>query len=397
MDAATKIFLVDDDPTMAVVVESILGDRYEVSAFENAEHCLERLPAGLPAVFLLDVQMPGMDGYELCRRIKAAPEAAHVPVIFLSANDSVEAVLAGYDAGAEDYLVKPFGKVPLDRKIENLLRIHADRQALRRRAEDSEQLANVVMASLNEYAALIRFLRALNECRDYQGVVEAVLAVLDSYQLEGAVQVRMRSLERTFGRAGENWPMELAVINHVRTLGRIFEFRSRSVYNFDRVSILVTSMPLADPDRCGRIRDDLAIVAESADAKLAAIQETADKLRLRSEISELLRDLGDHVDRYGRSYQHARYQSSEHTVRLLDELLVATAHLGMSGEQEDAILDLVKRRSEQLADLYDFAGETSTDLADLRTRLEALISTTADAVMRGACGEPASAGSLVPA
>jgi CheY-like chemotaxis protein len=391
----TKVFLVDDDPTMALVVEATLGKGYALEAFESADRCLERVAQEVPAAFLLDVQMPGMDGYELCRRLKAAPETKNVPVIFLSSRDTVDDVLAGYDAGAEDYILKPFASVGLQRKIDNLLRIEADRHALRQQAKDSEELATVVMASLNDYAALIRFLRALNECHDYQGVVEATLSLLESYRLEGAVQIRMRDVERTFSRAGENWPMEIAVINHVRTQGRIFEFRSRSVYNFDHISILVTSMPLDDPDRCGRIRDDLAIVAESADAKLVAIQATEDKLRLRSEIIGLLQDLTGHVDRYGRCYDDARYKSSEHTLRLLDELLSATAHLGMSTEQEDAILSLVRLRSEQLTDLYDFASETSADLSNLRRKMESLISTTADVVRNGLAGNDPAPGFAV--
>lgn len=378
MSANTKVFLVDDDPTTALVVESVLGGGFTLEAFDCAADCLARLATDTPAAFLLDVQMPEMDGYELCRRIKALPQTRNVPVIFLSARDTLEDVLAGYDAGAEDYVVKPFENLALHRKIENLLRIHADRQALHQQARDSEELATVVMASLNEYAALIRFLRSLNECQDAESVVEAMLSVLDAYKLEGAVQIRMRGGERTFSRAGENWPMEIAVINHVRNLGRIFEFKTRSVYNFEHVSILVTNMPLADADRCGRIRDDMAIVAESADAKLMAIQANADKLHLRSEVIELLLELGNQVERYGRSYEDARYRSSEHTLRLLDELLAATAHLGMSTEQEDAILALVKLRSEQLTEFYDFASETGADLSRLRTRLEGVISATAD-------------------
>jgi DNA-binding response OmpR family regulator len=380
MNSTTKVFVVDDDPTTGLLLESILGDAYSLESFERPEQCLERLQHGVPDVFLLDVQMPGMDGYELCRRIKALPQSRDVPVIFLSVRDAIDDVLAGYDAGAEDYVVKPFEHVALHRKIENLLRIDEDRRSLQLQVQASEELAHVVMASLNEYAALIRFLRSLNECDDHRGVVEATLSLLDAYRLEGPVQVRMRHVERTFSRAGENWPMEIAVINHVRALGRIFEFKTRSVYNFDHITILVTNMPLDDPDRCGRIRDDMAIAAESADAKLVALQATADKLQLRAEIIDLLQKLGHHVDDYGRRYDDARYKSALHTTRLLDDLLATLANLSMSSQQEETILELVRTRSEKLIDLYDFARATSADLSALRARLEAVISTTADAV-----------------
>ena len=379
MSLDNKVFAVDDDPTTGLLVATLFGNSYAVETFDAAEACLARLAQQMPDIFLLDVEMPGMDGYELCRRIKASPAGKDVPVIFLSCHDAIDDILAGYDAGAEDYVVKPFEHIGLQRKIENILRIDADRRALRMQAQASDELTSLVMANLDEYAALIRFLRALNECAGHQDVIEATLGLLDAYKLEGSVQIRMRNLEKTFSRAGENWPMEIAVINHVRTLGRIFEFKSRSVYNFDRITILVTNMPLHDPDRCGRIRDDMAIAAESADAKLAAIQSSEDKLRLRTELVDLLRDLGHNVAHYGRCYDEARYQGSLHTTRLLDDLLTATANLGMSDEQEQAIVELVKTRSEGLVDLYDFAAESGAKLSQLRARLEALLGATGDA------------------
>lgn len=375
-----KVVVVDDDPTTALLVKSLLGDDYAVETFDAAATCLDRLSEGAPDIFLLDVEMPGMNGYELCRRIKTSPAGKDVPVIFLSVHDTIDDILAGYDAGAEDYVVKPFEHTGLQRKIENILRIDGDRRALRMQAQTSDELASLVMANLDEYAVLIRFLRSLNECAGYQDVIEAMLGLLDAYKLEGSVQIRMRNLEKTFSHAGENWPMEIAVINHVRSLGRIFEFKRCSVYNFDHITVLVTNMPLDDPDRCGRIRDNIAIAAESAEAKLVAVQAGEDKARLRTEIVELLRELGNNVDRYGHRYDEARYQSSLHAVRLCDDLAAALANLGMSDTQEDAVLELVRTRSEKLVDLYDFAGTTGADLAAIKSRLEALITATGDTV-----------------
>lgn len=128
-------------------------------------------------------------------------------------------------------------------------------------------------------------------------------------------------------------------------------------------------MPVADPELCGRIRDNVAIIAESADAKLLALQSFADKARLRDDIEALLHALGEAVDAYNRRYDEARYKGSTHTAQFLDELLAAFAHLGMTSQQEDEILAMAKERSNQLVDLYDFAGETQATLASLSTRL----------------------------
>lgn len=376
MDADYRIFVVDDDPTSRQLMAAMLGDKYAVEVFEAAEPCLEAVTERMPDLLLLDVGLPGIDGYELCRQIKSLPEGNGATVVFVSALDDLNHILAGYDAGAEDYIVKPFDVVNLSHKIENLRRIEQDRRALMGQAEASDELASLVMANLDEYAVLIKFLRTLNECADYNGIVDALHSVLGAYHLEGSIQVRMRNLEKTFSKEGENWPLEIAVINHVRSLERIFEFKTRAAFNFEHITILIANMPIQDAELCGRIRDNIAIVAESADAKLMALQSFADKARMRGDIQDLLADLGEAVLSFTQRYDEARYKGSMHTTRFLDDLLAAFAHLGMTSQQEEEILAMARERSLQLVDLYDFASETQATLADLSTRLSAILDAT---------------------
>ena len=377
-----KVFVVDDDATTGIMVESMLDQLAAVEHFNSAAECLERLNSGFPDIFLLDVEMPDIDGYELCRRIKATPEGLAVPVMFLSSHDRLEDVLAGYDAGAEDYVLKPFEHIGLQRKVDNLMRIVRDKVEAQAQAKAVEEVVDVFSDSLNDNAILIKYLRSLNECSEFQDVVELTLSVLDSYHVEGAIQVRMRQVERTFSHAGEDRPMEIAVMNHVRDMDHIFEFNTRAVFNFGHISILITNMPLSDPGLCGRIRDNLAIVAESADAKLSAIQSGADKQHLRTEIADLLDGLSKTVDSYGHRYDEARAQASLHTGGLIDRLLVALAHVGMRADEEDGIVGLVRTDSEKLIDLFDFAEATGTSLKELRSRLGGLLESTAEPAAR---------------
>jgi CheY-like chemotaxis protein len=312
-----KIFVVDDEETTRLILESMLGKSYSVESFDSSESCLDRLTAQLPNLFLLDVGLPGMNGYELCRKIKSAPETKNLPVVFISGHDALEDSLAGYDAGGEDYVAKPVEVVVLKRKIENLRHLEQDRVALSGQVKASEELATTVLNNLNDYASVIQFLRTLNECNDYRAVIDAVLQILGVFHLDGAAQIRMRNLEKTVSRSGEDWPLEIAVINHVRSLERIFEFHQRAAYNFDHITILINDMPLDDPDLCGRIRDSLAIVAESADAKIQALQSFADNSTMRNEIHNVLQAVDQTVQSYSKQYDQARYNGSIHTTQLL--------------------------------------------------------------------------------
>lgn len=369
-----KIFIVDDQKSMCMLVEAMLVDDYDVEKFFTAEDCLQQCLQEWPAMFLLDVNLPGISGYDLCRRIRQMPGGAEIPVIFISSLDTLEDVLAGYDAGADDYVIKPFDQIGLQRKVANLLRLSRERQNLESQARCTDELVTLLQSSLDENALLIRFLRSLAECDNAAAVVDAALRVMADAGLEGAVQIRMRDKIATFSDTGENSPMAVAVIGHVRELERIFEFGRRSVYNFPRISILITNMPVEDGERCGRIRDSYAIIAESADARLAAIQSVVDKAMIHDGIHDLIEDLGATVKRYAHCHDEARYKASLHTDKLVDSLLAILAHLGLTDPQEEEILGMVRSQSDILVNLYDFASDTNADFSRLSQKLAQVLS-----------------------
>jgi CheY-like chemotaxis protein len=368
-----SIFLVDDDPTTGVIIEAMLEDQYSVSVFPDSESCLMGLDQEYPDLFVLDVELPGIDGYELCRRIRARPDSKFSPVIFLSSHDSPNAILSGYESGAQDYITKPFDHIVLDQKIENLLRIQSDRDALTAQVENSGQLASIFMKNLGDYSILINYLRSLNECFTHDDVVEATLDLLDKYSLSGIIQVRSGDGEKTVSRAGENWPMEVAVVSHVRTLGRIFEFKTRAVFNFDCLTVLVTNMPVSDSELCGRIRDSLAIVVESAASKLIALEAITEKEHLRAELGDILQQLTNMVCVYEIQYAEARFRSSEHTEQLVTDLQKILGPLGVNGEQEDLMLEEIHRRSDELAGAYDFGNKFKSILDGMQNKLGGLL------------------------
>jgi FixJ family two-component response regulator len=371
MENGYTVFVVDDDKVMRLLFESMLSQKYSVEVFSSAESCLNRLEHKQPDLFLLDVSLPGMDGYDLCRNIKSVPEIMRIPVVFISGRDDIEAIMAGYDAGAEEYIVKPFDIVGLSRKIENLQRIERDRKALLDQAKASDGLTTLVMSNLSESSVLIGFLRALNGCQSSRDVVNQLLHVLDAFKLDGAVQIRMRDAVQTFSRSGEDWPLETAVIDHVRSMGRIFEFRKRAAYNFEHITLLLANMPLHDPDRCGRIRDNIAIAAESAEAKLVALQAFDDNVKMRDEISSLLRSVSQTVQSFGEQYDQTKRQGAVYTGHIIEDLLGEFAHLGMSAHQENLILKMVEDRSNSLINIYQTLLDRQKQVLDVLAKSQA--------------------------
>ena len=106
-----KILIVDDLPDNSNLLARLVKDQgYEASVAFNGPQALELAAAERPDVILLDVMMPGMDGIEVCRRLKADEELRNIPVILVTAKDLDEDVVRGLDAGADDYVTKPFNQ-----------------------------------------------------------------------------------------------------------------------------------------------------------------------------------------------------------------------------------------------------------------------------------------------
>ncbi len=130
------ILLVDDDPFQAEVASYIaydLGCDFD-SAISGTE-ALEKVAGRRPDVILLDVRMPDLSGYEVCRRVKTAPESAGTQVIFVTARTEEEDLLAGFEALANDYVTKPFSARELKARVKNALRIKSLLDAMTARTQ----------------------------------------------------------------------------------------------------------------------------------------------------------------------------------------------------------------------------------------------------------------------
>jgi CheY-like chemotaxis protein len=103
------ILIVDDQPENIRMLMEVLKDEYATIPATSGEAALEKIGAGtLPDLVLLDIMMPGIDGYEVCRQLKANPETRHIPVIFITAISEVMDATKAFDLGAVDYVAKPF-------------------------------------------------------------------------------------------------------------------------------------------------------------------------------------------------------------------------------------------------------------------------------------------------
>ena len=117
-----KILVAEDEPDIRDLIAFTLRFAgHDVVTVGNGVEAIERAPEVLPDLILMDVRMPRMTGYEACQRLKADPAVQHIPVVFLSAKGQDTEIRIGMDAGASDYLLKPFAPNELTEHVTRLL------------------------------------------------------------------------------------------------------------------------------------------------------------------------------------------------------------------------------------------------------------------------------------
>jgi len=135
------ILVIDDQPSNLKVIASILSREYNVSLSNSGASALKNLDRIQPDLILLDIMMPEMDGFEVCRQIKENDGFKEIPVIFFSAKTDMEDIIKGFNYGAVDYVTKPFNPKELKIRIKNHLNL---RHALRENQRLSEKLNDCV-------------------------------------------------------------------------------------------------------------------------------------------------------------------------------------------------------------------------------------------------------------
>lgn len=144
-----QILLVDDNPiNLQILYKTLQGSGYRLLIAKNGETALDIARRARPSLLLLDVMMPGLDGFEVCERLKSAPETANIAVIFLSALGDSQAKVRGFAVGGVDYIAKPFQADEVLARVRTHIKIHRlERELARRNTEleaENQQILNAV-------------------------------------------------------------------------------------------------------------------------------------------------------------------------------------------------------------------------------------------------------------
>ena len=140
-----KILIADDEPAGIALLKGLLPQLYRFIGATDGLTALELARQHHPDLILLDVRMPDMDGYEVCRALKASPDTASIPVIFLTSMTATEDIVKGFNLGAVDYVAKPFSAIELNARVNTHLQLQATKKDLARMNAELREQQNLFL------------------------------------------------------------------------------------------------------------------------------------------------------------------------------------------------------------------------------------------------------------
>ncbi len=384
-----KILSVDDEPTNQLVIDEILEDEYEVKLVYTGEECLETVKEFSPDLILLDVNMPGIDGYETCVKLKEDSETRSIPVIFLSALSSTEEKLKGYEAGADDYIPKPFDHNDLLNKIAQLLSDNSsaslvvsaedkandnkENEELLKELQSSRSVAMEAMRYTSDLGTVVKFYEESALCKTFDELMKTVFVTTNSLALNCSMQIRDGSEVFNKSSSGDISPMEISVLDVSKDKGRFFDFNTRTIMNYEHSSILIKNMPIDDDKRYGVMKDILGALGNGAEERVRTIILERAMVSNREQVIVLIQETFKSIN-----YQHilrSREGSEimESMIKDVQQTIESMDLLSYQEEQLEAIMESFRQRNEMHINAgLDLTEASQEALASLNSIFEVL-------------------------
>ncbi len=365
-----RIYVADDDEIILEIMQGILEDDYDVECFTNGESCLQRykeLPAEL---VLLDVDMPGLDGLEVCRRLHDIQPQC--PVMFVSSKTSNEERLAGYAAGGYDYIVKPCDSQELLAKMLLIVR----QQQLNSQLEQSRQEAsNAFMEAATgsgELGVLLQFAVSVFGARNYQQLAEQVLVTLQQIGgLKAGIFVSGQQEPIFSSCNGSCPPIEQEILAMLKEKGRIFEFSGRVQINETNVSVLIKNMPV-DDNVAGRLKDHIPQLLKIASACVESIDTSynlTSSLQVIETVQNVCHELASSEEALKKSMLRFTTITEEEFSRMENEV----QFLLLTEEQENKLLNSYSNALNQARKSTYEANAVCVRIGDIVADLQSLL------------------------
>lgn len=354
------VLIVDDDRTTRLYHQAILASEYDVETAESGNDALQMLGELSPDLIVLDIEMPGLDGYETCRRIR---ETSSVPIIFVTAHNSLESQLEAFQSGANDILTKPIAHDLLLMKAARAIQTHICSQRLHLEKNSFQNMAINLLSSVDESAVVLNYLRGGIQCRSYFELSMRLAEAARSMGMQCYGVIRSSSGDHYFRSEGESTGLEKEVLAKVSTMGERFQFKTQLVVNCHHVSIITTNVPIGELEKATNFSENLRQLAEATESLAENVEMRQESMARAEQLQIALMGASGAVQ----SLQEKHRQMQADTRMLLQELVQnienSFSWLGATTDQEVAINNTMNQSVEKILELLNTRGEFEADFA----------------------------------
>ncbi|MCO7188942.1 MULTISPECIES: response regulator [unclassified Pseudoalteromonas] len=369
-----SILLVDDDEVNHDIAMTMLGETHSyVSAF-NGEDALALFSERKYDAVLLDVVMPGMNGYEVCQAIRNASSHNDTPVLFVSSKDCIDDKLEGFKAGGDDYITKPFDADELAFRIERLVKYSNEIDTLKVNCEAAEEVTMTAITSCSELGLCLEFIENTYRCNTLSELSTAILALCQNLNLKASVQLGLLGEFRDFSNFGVINPLERELLKKGRESKTVINIEKRSFFNSAYCSLLVKNMPTDDEEKYGRFNDILALVVRGANARLKSLESNVQAIQAKNQgLKELSQIASKDLESIEHIFKHYNESCQELIERFIFDIEESMLTFGFSDAQERTIRETLDGAKDDLQQIQAHSEDMSTTFNDFFIKLDKLI------------------------
>jgi CheY-like chemotaxis protein len=370
---ATKVLTIDDDKLIHKMVLKSVSEDYQVIIANDGLEGLSQAESEMPDIILLDIEMPGMNGYETCVKLKQNPVTQPIPVMFLSSLASEKSRMKGFEAGASDFLLKPFNKIELQKKL-NALREHIiSSKQLNQQIQQATHTAYMAMRGSSELGMAIQFIEASYEANNNESLASNFFGVTKNLDLQCTLMFNLENERIFFYCDGQPSPLEEEVISTIFDgHERFTDFDNRTQINYPRVALLVKNMPLDNPEMYGRLKDFLPTMLGSTSSKIQIFLNEQAIEKQSSNISACVDALRDTLGSVGAELESNQNDVVDLLQKLLFEFSMKIPLLGLEHDQEAYLIDTLDDTVCKAQTIIDSSKNTNQSFTTITRLLEHL-------------------------
>ncbi len=364
-----RVLTVDDNVANIQLIYKGLKDDYDVDMAENGDIALDKLTESDFDIVLLDVNMPKLDGYEVCSLLRNSNRNEKVPVIFISALTSLDDKLKGYVAGGQDYIEKPVMFAELIKKIELAVAQSKQVASLNEQVKFATQTAMTAMSNNSELGIILNFMEQSFQTDNIHDLLKALTECVAMYDVDCCTQVRTGSQHiNACSTVPETSRLEGYLLEKAKDADRIVTLGKRGIFNSTRVSMLIRNMPIDDEDKYGRLLDHLAVIVVAADARCKHIELQEQRLGTRNKALDKVVDIADEeIGKLQSQFLHFREEASRIMMELNADVEESLAVFKMTNDQEDRLYRILGQSEREMADLSDWGVAVEESLGRIKS------------------------------